>query len=324
MTATAFASLLGYMLVCSFTPGPGNILALNTTSTYGWKRSRLLILGICLGYAIVQMGCSIALYSLNQVFEPALKILRYVGGIYMIWLAVHIFRSQPGRKCDGEKSYSFRRTVTSACKCKNIFLHFFPTQCVLHSKLRYNPGACTGWLFCSQYRFDCLSDMGVPRSKTSENLFSVFPTNQCSAWIVSSILCICNRERMRIMAYKRKLDKDIRCPLEYGMELFGGKWNSRIICVLSTLGTLRYSELRREMGNITDAVLAASLKELIANDIINRKSYDEIPPRVEYSLTEKGKSVVPILQSICEWAGLFYKESSDQTMVQCQKCDHRG
>ena len=95
MTATAFASLLGYMLVCSFTPGPGNILALNTTSTYGWKRSRLLILGICLGYAIVQVGCSIALYSLNQVFEPALKILCYVGGIYMIWLAVHIFRSQP-------------------------------------------------------------------------------------------------------------------------------------------------------------------------------------------------------------------------------------
>ena len=44
------------------------------------------------------------------------------------------------------------------------------------------------------------------------------------------------------MAYQRKLDKDIRCPLEYGMGLFGGKWNSRIICVLSTLGTLRYSE----------------------------------------------------------------------------------
>ena len=52
MTSATFTSLLGYMLVCSFTPGPGNILALNTTSTYGWKRSRSLILGICLGYAI--------------------------------------------------------------------------------------------------------------------------------------------------------------------------------------------------------------------------------------------------------------------------------
>ena len=51
--------------------------------------------------------------------------------------------------------------------------------------------------------------------------------------------------------YQRKLERDIRCPLEYGMELFDGKWNSHIICVLAVLGTLRYSELRREMGNIT-------------------------------------------------------------------------
>lgn len=108
------------------------------------------------------------------------------------------------------------------------------------------------------------------------------------------------------------------------MELFGGKWNSRIICVLATLGTLRYSELRKEMGNITDAVLASTLKGLIAYGIVLRKSYDEIPPRVEYSLSEKGQSVVPILQSICQWAGLFYKEDTGTTMVQCQKCDHRG
>lgn len=125
------------------------------------------------------------------------------------------------------------------------------------------------------------------------------------------------------MAYQRKMDRDIRCPLEYGMEIFGGKWNSRIICVLATLGTLRYSEIRKEMGNITDAVLAATLKDLIANDIILRRSYDEIPPRVEYSLSEKGKSVVPILQSICKWAGIFYKEESGEPMVQCQKCDYR-
>ena len=99
--------------------------------------------------------------------------------------------------------------------------------------------------------------------------------------------------------YQRKLEKDIRCPLEYGLEIFGGKWNSRIICVLAAKKILRYSELRKEMGNITDAVLASSLKELIANDIIIRKSYDEIPPRVEYTLSEKGLSVVPILQSVC-------------------------
>lgn len=122
--------------------------------------------------------------------------------------------------------------------------------------------------------------------------------------------------------YKPKLEKDIRCPLEYGLDVFGGKWNSRIICVLATKETLRYSELRKELSNITDTVLASSLKLLIKNEIVNRKSYDEIPPKVEYSLTEKGVSVVPILQSICRWAGAYYKEDEENTMLQCQKCDY--
>jgi len=95
--------------------------------------------------------------------------------------------------------------------------------------------------------------------------------------------------------YQRKLEKEIRCPLEYGLEIFGGKWNSLIICVLAAKKVLRYSELRREMGNITDAVLASTLKGLIADALVVRRSYDEIPPRVEYALSEKGLSVVPIL-----------------------------
>lgn len=123
--------------------------------------------------------------------------------------------------------------------------------------------------------------------------------------------------------YQRKLDKDIRCPLEYGLEIFGGKWKSRIICVLAGKKVLRYSELRKEMGNITDAVLSSTLKELITDEMVIRKSYDEVPPRVEYSLSEKGKSALPILVSICKWSGAFYKEDSDNTKVHCQKCDYR-
>lgn len=123
--------------------------------------------------------------------------------------------------------------------------------------------------------------------------------------------------------YKQKLEKDIRCPLEYGLEIFGGKWKSRIICVLAEKGFLRYSSLRKEMANITDAVLASTLKELITNEIVERKQYNEIPPRVEYSLTKKGVSVVPILQSICQWSGAYHKEESENTLPQCQKCDHK-
>ncbi|URZ18563.1 winged helix-turn-helix transcriptional regulator [Clostridium felsineum] len=123
--------------------------------------------------------------------------------------------------------------------------------------------------------------------------------------------------------YQHKIASDIRCPLEYGLEIFGGKWKSRIICVLSEKGTLRYSEIRKEMTNITDAVLASTLKELIADDIVNRKSFDEIPPRVEYCLTDKGISVIPILQSICSWSGAYHKEDNEHTMAQCKKCDYK-
>lgn len=70
--------------------------------------------------------------------------------------------------------------------------------------------------------------------------------------------------------YQPKLEKDIRCPLEYGLEIFGGKWKSRIICVLAEMKTLRYSELRKEMSNITDAVLASTLKELIRDKIVEK------------------------------------------------------
>lgn len=124
--------------------------------------------------------------------------------------------------------------------------------------------------------------------------------------------------------YQKKMESDIRCPLEYGLEIFGGKWKSRVICVLNEKGILRYSSIRKEMKNITDAVLSSTLKELIGDNLVERKQYDEIPPKVEYSLTGKGKSVVPILQSICKWSGIFHRENSEKVMTQCQKCDYNN
>ncbi|NLY44450.1 MAG: helix-turn-helix transcriptional regulator [Tissierella sp.] len=121
--------------------------------------------------------------------------------------------------------------------------------------------------------------------------------------------------------YQHKLEKDIRCPLEYGLDIFGGKWKSRVICVLAEKEILRYSAIRKEMTNITDSILASTLKELIHDDIIERKQYNEIPPRVEYRLTDKGRSVVPILQNICQWSGAYHKEDNENTLLQCQKCD---
>lgn len=125
--------------------------------------------------------------------------------------------------------------------------------------------------------------------------------------------------------YERKTDMDIRCPLEYGMRVFGGKWKTRVICVLSQCDNMRYSELRRQMTNVTDAVLASTLKELMADGLVSRRRYDEIPPRVEYSLTEKGNTVVPLLQSICVWAGMYFnEEDGENTFTFCQKCNYRN
>jgi len=124
--------------------------------------------------------------------------------------------------------------------------------------------------------------------------------------------------------YHPKLEKEIRCPLEYGLAVFGGKWKARILCVLSEKQVLRYSALRAQMTDIADPVLAAALRELIADGVVARRQYEEIPPRVEYALTDKGRSVVPILQSICRWSGAYYRAGSTMGLAQCRRCDYRG
>ena len=92
------------------------------------------------------------------------------------------------------------------------------------------------------------------------------------------------------------------CPLEYGLKIFGGRWDSKIICLLSERERLRYKEIREDVNNITDQALTSTLKKLINDGLIERFQYSEIPPKVEYALTEKGKSVIPIIRSICEWS----------------------
>lgn len=122
------------------------------------------------------------------------------------------------------------------------------------------------------------------------------------------------------MKYQYKIEKEMLCPLEYGLAVFGGKWKSRIVCVLASGGTMRYSEVRKELGNITDAVLAAMLKELIVDDLVSRRQYNEIPPKVEYALTKKGHSVLPILQSICLWSRRQTGDELEKKLPPCKTC----
>lgn len=97
-------------------------------------------------------------------------------------------------------------------------------------------------------------------------------------------------------------------PFNDAMGLISGKWKMNILFCISEIGTIRYGELRSTLGNITHRVLSKKLKELEENDLIIRKEYPQIPPKVEYSLTPKGESLLPILRMICDWG----KENIDR------------
>ena len=112
------------------------------------------------------------------------------------------------------------------------------------------------------------------------------------------------------------------CPVETTLTLIGDKWKVLILRDLMP-GTKRFGELKKSVGNVSQKVLTAQLRAMEENGLVHREVYAEVLPRVEYSLTEKGRSVVPILQSICRWAGIFYKEETDTPLSQCQRCDYR-
>lgn len=90
------------------------------------------------------------------------------------------------------------------------------------------------------------------------------------------------------------------CPVETGLELIGGRWKARILWKLYN-GTLRFGELRRGLPGITEKMLAQQLKELEHDRLIIRNQYPEMPPRVEYSLSEFGHSLTPVLDALKTW-----------------------
>ena len=92
------------------------------------------------------------------------------------------------------------------------------------------------------------------------------------------------------------------CPLEYVGNIIGGKWKIRLIWALYKAEYVRFNELKRELNGITDAMLTKILKELIKENIVKRIQYNEIPPRVEYSLTPNGLNLVNALNEVTKWS----------------------
>ena len=100
------------------------------------------------------------------------------------------------------------------------------------------------------------------------------------------------------------------CPVETTLMLIGDKWKVLILRDLMP-GTKRFGELKKSIGNVSQKVLTAQLRDMESNGLVHREVYAEVPPRVEYSLTELGRSLKPILDAMVEW-GTEYNANARQ------------
>ena len=95
---------------------------------------------------------------------------------------------------------------------------------------------------------------------------------------------------------------DSECAIAKALQMVGGRWKMRVICALLMDGTLRYNDIKKKMKGVSPTVLSATMKELDQDGIVTRIQYEEIPPRVEYAITEKGRKLWPILHRLMHWA----------------------
>ena len=87
----------------------------------------------------------------------------------------------------------------------------------------------------------------------------------------------------------------------YTLSLINGKYKMTILYTLMEFGVVRFNEMKKYIGGISFKTLSTTLKELESDRLVHREEYPQIPPKVEYSLTERGKSLIPILDAMCEW-----------------------
>lgn len=106
MGIQAVSAFVIYALINAFTPGPGNILALNTMTNYGWVKGKRLYFGIFIGYFFVQTLCAVFVFGLENLINPIMSVLKYIGAIYILWLTYHIAVSKIDSKTE-DKQPSF-------------------------------------------------------------------------------------------------------------------------------------------------------------------------------------------------------------------------
>lgn len=122
MSGYIIGNFLIYSVINAFTPGPGNILALNTVTSYGLKKGCPLFLGIFTGYYVVQIICAVFVYGVTSFLPNVLFILKYIGAAYILWLSIHIAFSKPIEE-SSDKSASFLKGF--ALQFVNVKIYMF-------------------------------------------------------------------------------------------------------------------------------------------------------------------------------------------------------
>ncbi len=100
----------------------------------------------------------------------------------------------------------------------------------------------------------------------------------------------------------KKYEDVENCPVRNVLDRFGDKWSMLILLILSEEGLLRFNKIYKYIGTISQKMLSVTLKTLEADGLVNRTVYPEIPPRVEYQLSDMGKSLIPHIQNLVDWA----------------------
>ena len=107
-----------------------------------------------------------------------------------------------------------------------------------------------------------------------------------------------------------------KCGVIYALELIGGKWKLPVLWKLSKQDTIRYNELRRQLPGVTNTMLTRVLVDLEANGLVVRREYEQVPPHVEYGLTEIGRSLIPALEIIGVWGRSKMEQDHGEHLTQ--------
>lgn len=103
-----------------------------------------------------------------------------------------------------------------------------------------------------------------------------------------------------------------RCPMRRALELLGGKWRTHIIYELCKNSSRRFGELKKAVPQITNTMLTNTLRDLEALGIVHREQFNEVPPHVEYSLTEKGRALLPVFTELAKWGENYLEEENKE------------